>query len=319
MKARLQELWAVYRDALFEWNEDKVPRMAAALAFYTVFSLAPVVIITVAVAGAIFGREAALREVYKQASLLIGPDGIAAVQLLVTHAPVRPASTLATIVGVATMIFAATGAFAELRDSLNTIWEVRPRPGLGLIAMARDRFLSFALVLVMGFFMVVSLMMSATLSALSDAVARFAATESQWLVWGHEITTLVLLALLFALIYKVLPEAVVSWRYVWLGAATTTALSVVGKWLFGVYLGHTTIGAGYGAAGSLVIVVLWTYYSTLILLFGAELTQVQSKRAGMRVVPTAKAVHVSEHARVQQGMPHNDVVEAALEEADRTR
>jgi len=319
MWKQLRNLKDIYQGAVFEWNEDKVPRMAAALAFYTVFSLAPVVIITVTVAGLVFGRDAALREVFRQAAMLIGPDGVAAIQLLVTHAPAHPASPLATIVGVATMIFAATGAFAELKDSLNSIWEVRPRPGLGLWAMARDRFLSFALILVMGFFMAVSLMMSATLSTLNDILAQYAPAESHLLAWGHQATSFLLFGLLFALIYKVLPEVHVPWHCVWLGAATTTVLSVIGKWLFGAYLGHTTIGAGYGAAGSLVIVVLWTYYSTLILLFGAELTQVQAKREGLRVMPTEKAVHISEHARVQEGMPHQEVVDAAIGQADADR
>lgn len=305
-----QRLWRIYQGAAFEWNEDKAPRMAAALAFYTVFSLAPIVIIAVTVAGVVFGREAALSEVYNQAKLLIGNDGVAAIRLLVEHAPDRPKSTMATIVGLATMFFAATGAFTELKDSLNTIWEVQPKPGLGLWEMAQTRFLSFAMVLVIGFFMVVSLMASAMLAAMSQTLTL----DSPGLIAqaGHQVVSFALVTFLFALIYKVMPDALVSWKDVWLGAATTALLFAAGKWVFGLYLGHSTIGAGYGAAGSLVIVVLWTYYSSLILLFGAEVSQVQAKLAGEEIVPTKQAVHVTEHTRIQEDRPHHESVEQSL-------
>jgi len=306
----LRRLWKIYQGAAFEWNEDKAPRMAAALAFYTVFSLAPIVIIAVTVAGMVFGRDAALSEVYSQARLLIGDDGVAAIKLLVEHAPDRPKSLTAAIIGLATMFFAATGAFTELKDSLNTLWEVQPKPGLGLWEMAQARFLSFAMVLIIGFFMVVSLMGSAMLAAMSERLTL----DSPGLIAqaGHQVISFVLITFLFALIYKVMPDAIVSWKDVWLGAATTSLLFAGGKWLFGLYLGHSTIGAGYGAAGSLVIVVLWTYYSSLILLFGAEVSQVQARLAGEEIVPTKQAVHVTEHTRIQEGRPHLESVEQSL-------
>ncbi len=305
-----RRLWRIVQGAAFEWSEDKVPRMAAALAFYTVFSLAPIVIIAVTVAGIVFGREAALTEVYNQAKLLIGNDGVAAIRLLVEHAPDRPTSTLATIVGLATMFFAATGAFTELKDSLNTIWEVQPKPGLGLWEMLQARFLSFAIVLVIGFFMVVSLMASVILAAMSQSVTF--GSPGVIAQFGHQLISFALVAFLFALIFKVMPDAVVSWKDVWLGAATTSLLFAAGKWVFGLYLGHSTIGAGYGAAGSLVIVVLWTYYSSLILLFGAELSQVQAKLAGEEIVPTKQAVHVTEHTRIQEGRPHQESIQQSV-------
>ncbi|MBL9123739.1 MAG: YihY/virulence factor BrkB family protein [Planctomycetaceae bacterium] len=309
---RLRRLRRVLSGAAYEWNEDKAPRMAAALAFYTVFSLAPIVIIAVTVAGMVFGRDAALSEVYQQARLLVGNDGVAAIRLLVEHAPARPTSTTATIVGLATMFFAATGAFTELKDSLNTIWEVQPKPGLGIWEMAQARFLSFALVLIIGFFMVVSLMASAMLAAVSTSLEPY--STGAVAQFGHRLISFVLIMLLFALIFKVMPDALVSWRDVWLGAATTALLSALGKWLFGLYLGHSSIGAGYGAAGSLVIVVLWTYYSSLILLFGAEITQVQAKLAGEPIIPAAQAVHVTEHTRIQEGRPHHESVVQSLED-----
>jgi membrane protein len=213
------------------------------------------------------------------------------------------------------MIFAATGVFTELKDSLNTIWEVQPKPGLGLVQMVRDRFFAFAMVLVIWFLMLVSLMASVAMTAMArlatDVWAGFQAIESG--------VSLALITCLFALIYKVVPDVKVAWRDVWLGALFTAALFVIGKSLFGLYLGHSTLSVSYGAAGSLVIVILWVYYSCLILLFGAEMTQVEARLHHTPLEPTEQAVHVTEHQRAQQGIPRSeDIKRACEEEAKRT-
>lgn len=311
-----RDLWRVFSGAFYEWNEDKVPRMAGALAFYTVFSLTPIVIIAVAVAGMFVGHEEALEAVYRQAEFLIGPSGVEAIRTLVRYAPKTESSLVATLLGLATMFFGATGAFTELQDALDTIWEVRPKPGLGLWDMVRDRFLSFALVLVIGFLLLVSLVISATLDAISTRVSGVVPDQFQWLQLAHSVGSLLLISLLFAMIYKILPDATVAWRNVWLGALVAATLFVVGKKLFGLYLGHSTIGSSYGAAGSLVIVVLWTYYSAIILLFGAEMTQVQARLQGERIKPTEHAVILSEHERLQQGISRMVDVAIASEEQD---
>ena len=197
-----------------------------------------------------------------------------------------------------------------MKDALNTIWEVQPKPGLGLLEMIRYRFFAFGMVLVIWFLMLVSLMASATMSALSE----YASSYLVGVQLGESFLSLTLITLLFALIYRVLPDVSVAWRDVWFGSLTTAILFVVGKSLFGLYLGHSSIGISYGAAGSLVIVILWTYYSCLILLFGAEITQVQAGLRHVRVVPNETAVHVTEHARVQQGIPRTEDIERAADE-----
>jgi len=308
-------VWPVFRGAFVEWNQDKVPRMAAAIAFYTLFSLTPIVIISVAIGGFFFGREVALNEVVRQVSFLVGPAGGDAIDILVKNAPDQEASVAAVMFGVFMMLFAATGAFAELKDSMNTIWEVQPVAGLGLWAMVRDRFVSFAMVLVIGFLLVTSLVTSAVLQSLAERIAG----EFAFLEVGHAVLSLIMITVLFALIYKVLPDALVAWKDVWMGALVAAALFTLGKSLFGLYLGHSSIGSSYGAAGSLVIVVLWTYYSALILLFGAEMTQVHARLRGARIVPTESAVRVSEHDRVQQGLPHAAPVATPLGGEDRTK
>jgi membrane protein len=257
-----------------------------------------------------FGREMALRQILSQAAFLIGRDGAAAIKLLIENAQPHPSSTVSMMIGLAAMIFAATGVFTELKDSLNTIWEVQPKPGLGLVDMVRDRFFAFAMVLVIWFLMLVSLLMSTLLAAVGD----WASTYVTGIRFLESLASLTMITLLFALIYRILPDVSVAWRDVWLGSLTTALLFVFGKSLFGLYLGHSTIGSSYGAAGSLVIVILWTYYSCLILLFGAEMTQVQARLRHAKLVPNETAVHVTEHARVQQGIPRTEDIERAAED-----
>jgi membrane protein len=206
------------------------------------------------------------------------------------------------------MIFAATGVFTELKDSLNTIWEVQPKPGLGIVQMIIDRFFAFAMVLVIWFLMLISLVTSAAMAA----AVRVASPYVVGIQFIESLLSLTLITVLFALIYRVLPDVRVAWRDVWLGAFVTAGLFVVGKLLFGLYLGHSSLGSSYGAAGSLVIVILWVYYSCLILLFGAEMTQVQARIHHAPLEPTDKAIHVTEHARVQQGIPRTSDVEEAV-------
>jgi membrane protein len=311
----LVQYWRIAYGAMWEWNEDKVPRMAAALAFYTIFALTPTVLISIGIGGLFYPRDEVLQHVLDEARFLVGNAGVDAVELLIRNAPERTTSMWVTLVGFVTMFFAATGAFTELKDALDTIWEVRPRPGLGVLEMIRDRFLSFAMVLVIGFLLLVSLIVSASISALSGTALSFVSNEVLLLRGTHFVVSMGTITLLFALMYRVLPDAEVRWDDVWLGAVTAATLFALGKGLFGIYLGHSTLASSYGAAGSLVIVVVWVYYSALILLFGAEMTQVQARLRGHEVVPTAVAVHVVESKRLQEGIPHQAAIDASLRAA----
>ena len=207
-------LFEILKGAVFEWNEDKVPRMAAAIAFYAVFSLTPIVVIAFKLAELTFGPDVALREILTQAAFLIGTEGADGIKLLIENAEPHTASTTSTLVGLAAMIFAATGVFTELKDSLNTIWEVQPRPGLGILEMIRYRFFAFGMVLVIWFLMLVSLLASAALSA----VSQYASSYLVGVQLGESFLSLTLITLLFALIYRILPDVSVAWRDVWFGA-----------------------------------------------------------------------------------------------------
>jgi membrane protein len=289
----LTAIWNLLTDTFTEWNEDKPFQLAAALSYYTLFSLAPLLIIAIAVAGLVFGHEATQQQIVGTLQGLVGPQGAQAIQALIQNASKPSSGILATILGLVTLLLGAGGVVGQLQDSLNTIWGVAPKPGLGLMGLVRARFFSFGLVLGIGFLLLVSLVASAALSGFLHFVAGASAGKS--FVW-HGVEFLVsfgLTTLLFALIYKVLPDVHMAWKDVGIGAAMTALLFTLGKFLIGLYLGHSGVSSAYGAAGSLIVVLLWVYYSALIFFFGAEFTQVYANTHGAGVTPDAHAMAVT--------------------------
>ncbi len=293
------------KETFAEWNKDKASRLAAALAYYTVFSLAPLLIIVIAIAGSVFGEEAARGEIVKQIQGLVGRNGAEFIQTAIQNASKPSEGTIASIISLVVLLFGATGVFAELQDALNTVWEVQPKPGLGAMGFIRNRFLSFAMVLGIGFLLLVSLVLSAALAALSNYFGHLIpGIDFLWQLVNF-ILSFVITTLLFGLIYKVLPDVKIAWSDVWTGAAITSVLFSLGRYLLGQYLGNSSFGSTYGAAGSLVVVLFWVYYAAQILFFGAEFTQVYTRRYGSGIVPANYAVSVSEEARPEQGIKPN--------------
>ncbi|MBI3861912.1 MAG: YihY/virulence factor BrkB family protein [Planctomycetia bacterium] len=278
-----------FREAATKWSVDKGQRLGAALAFYSVLSIAPLLVIMMAAAGAIFGDKAASGEIESQIEGLIGREGALAIQDLIVHAQRPKEGIVATVLGTLTLLLGASGVFGEMQDSLNLIWRCRARPGRSLQAYLSDRLLSFVMVLGTAFLLIVSLVISALLAAAEKILgAMFSGFEvfSPALGMG---TSFLVLTLLFALIFKFVPDVWISWREVWGGAAVTSLLFALGKHLFGLYLGRSGVASAYGAAGSLVVLIIWTYYSAQILYFGAELTWVTARRRGTRTVPARNA------------------------------
>ena len=270
----------LFREAAKEFSDDNVPRLGAALAYYTLFSVAPLLLVVIAIAGIVFGREAARGEIFAQMRGLIGASGAEAVQSLVASAAKPKTGVIAMVIGVATLLLGASGVFGELKGALNTIWEIPPRPSGGIFGMIRERFLSMAMVLGVGFLLLVSLV-------LDTAVAAFAKFAGRRLPGGEALWHTIELALsfavitvLFAMIFRFLPDTRIAWRDVWFGAAFTALLFVVGKFVLALYLGKKSVSSSYGAAGSLIVLLLWVYYSAQILFFGAEVTQVYARRHG---------------------------------------
>lgn len=285
-----KDTWGILKKAALEWLDDKATRLSAAIAFYTILSIAPLLLIAVAIAGAVFGEKAATGAITDELRGMLGDAGAEVAQTALAHADRPAAGTFATIFGVAMLLFGASGVFGELQATMNTVWNVKPKPGRGIWGMIRDRFLSFGMVLVVGFLLLVSLVINTALAAIGKYAAGLAPGVPVLMQVANFVIGFAVVTVLFALIFKFLPDAKVAWRDVWFGAVVTAILFTVGKYAIGMYLGRAGVGTPFGAAGSLVAFVVWVYYSGLIVLFGAELTQVTAEFAGRGIVPTANAM-----------------------------
>lgn len=288
----MAEVWSTVKETVNDWLDDGAMSLAAALAYYSLLSLAPLLVISVAVAGLVFGQDAARGQVAGELGGVVGAEAAQGIQSVVASAQSPVSGVLSTIVGVVTLFIGASGVFGELQSSLNSIWEVKRKPGRGIWGEVKDRFWSFTMVLGVAFLLLVSLLLNSILSALGATFSQL--LPGGELVWQglNALFSLAVITGLFALIFKFVPDAEVRWRDVWLGAAVTAGLFTIGKLLLGLYLGKAAIGSSYGAAGSLIALVVWVYYAAQILLLGAEFTQVQARRSGREIRPAQGAMAV---------------------------
>jgi len=270
--------------------DDRVPKLAAALAYYTAFSVAPIVLIVIALAGLLFGAEAARGAVSAELSALVGQKTAQVIEEILKNAWSPGRGVIATVLGVSGVLFGAAGVFGELQDSLNIIWKVQKKPGRGILGTIKDRFLSFGMVAGIGFLLLVSLVVSAGLEAVGHLILG---TQAGVVLEGiQQLVSLGVITLLFAFAFKVLPDARTRWKDVWVGALLTALFFTVGKFLIGLYLGRSSIGSSFGAAGSLAVFLLWVYYSSQIFFFGAEFTKVFADTHGEPARPKPDAVPV---------------------------
>jgi membrane protein len=280
--------FTMLKETFADWREDRAMRLSAALAYYSVFSLAPLLIIAISIAGAVFGEEAARGAIEGQISGAIGKDAASGLEEMIEGARQSDAAGVMAVVGVVLLLVAASGVFGQLQDALNTIWEIESEATGGVWGFVKARFLSMTMVLGTGFLLLVSLLLSAALTATTDGLERILPVPG--FVWqaASFLLSLGVVTVLFAMIFKILPDAEVRWSYVWVGALMTAVLFTVGKFLLALYLGRRDAASTYGAAGALVLVLTWVYYSSLILLFGAEFTQVYARSKGHRIEGAAK-------------------------------
>jgi len=283
MRPRLAEyarsVWELVRDSAYGWMSHQASRTGAALAFYTVFSLAPILLLSIAIAGFFFGEQAARGEIFEQIRDLIGPAGAAAVQAVLQHAGRPGAGIIPTIVSIFTLIVGANTALVELKAGLDQIWDVPPERRQGFWYFIRTRLSSVGMILALGFLLLVSLVVSAALTAL-EKFSRGEHLINFVLDWLNALFSFALVAVLFATIYKVLPSVRIAWRDVTIGAVVTALLFTAGKFAIGAYIGNSGLASTYGAAGSVILVLLWVYYSAQIFLFGAEFTRAYAFRFG---------------------------------------
>ena len=289
MQIRIKSTFRLVKEAFQEWQQDKASLLAAALAYYTVFSITPLLVIAIAIAGAVFGQEAARGEILEQINGLVGEQGAQAIETALSNANQPQLGSVASIISVVILLIGASGVFAQLQQALNTVWNVQAKPDRGIWEFVRKRLLSFGMVLVIGFLLLVSLILSAILSGISKLeISLLPGLTPLWQVLNFGIS-FGFIALLFALIYKYLPDVKIRWKDVWVGAIITALLFTFGKFLIGLYLGRGSLGSTYGAAGSLIVFLAWVFYSAQILLFGAELTQVYARKYGKRIRPDRHA------------------------------
>lgn len=297
---KLNAYWGLVKAAGAQWMADKASRLGAALAYYTAFSLAPLLILAISLAALAFERSTVERHVIAEFRNLVGTDGAHAVQAMIASAKKQDAGVAATAAGIVMLLFGAMGAFGQLQDAMNTVWEVQPKPGRGVLSFLKDRLLSSSMVLGTAFLLLVSLVISTALSSLGNWLLGPEASVAVQI--GDQVVSLVVVTLLFAMIYRFLPDAKVAWGDVWHGALATAFLFMIGKWAIGLYLGRASVASSYGAAGSLAVLLIWLYYSAQIFLFGAELTKAYANRFGSRIVPAANAIRVTPVERAEQGM-----------------
>lgn len=280
---RIYPMWlqgwvGVCKQAIFSWLDDRAPTMGAAIAYYTVFSLAPILVLVIGVAGLAFGRAAAEGTLFAELADLVGPESAAAVQAMLRSASGTRSGIVATAVGIGTLIIAATAVLGELQSALNLIWKAPPTRGLGIWHMLRSRLVSLSVILVIGFLLLVSLVISTALAALSDYLDWILPGLATILHVAHLVLSFGFTTVLFAMMFKILPDKAVEWSEVWLGAAIASLLFTIGKHLISLYIGSSNIASTYGAAGALIIILVWVYYSVQIVLLGAEFAKAYTDR-----------------------------------------
>ncbi len=295
----LDRVWKLLRETVNQWIDDNAPQLGAALAYYTVFSLAPLMLLLLAIFGAIFGgSENAQERILTQIGYFVDGSSVEVIKGIAENAAQPAKSTLATIFGIAIALFGASGVFGQLQDALNTIWGVKPKPGIGIWGFIRARFLSFAMVAGVCFLLLTSMVFSSVVRGMSGYLKAVLPGGDTIPLLINLALDLIVITLLFAMIFKFLPDAQIAWRDVWVGAGLTTVLFLIGKWALGLYLGSGSAGSAYGAASALITTLLWVYYSSQILLFGAEFTQVYANEFGSHVEPEPHAVRVKKIEKV---------------------
>lgn len=298
-----RDLVQLLKTAASDWVNDGAMRLSSSLAYYAIFSLAPLLVILISMAGVVFGEDAARGQLSQQIATLAGKGAGEAIQAAVQSSAAHQSSgVLATVLSTALLLFGASTVFAELKDALNSIWGVVVKPGRPFFTLVHDRFFSFSIVLAIGFLLLVSLVISVLLAALGHYMSgRFQFPPVFWQAWDFVISFAVISGL-FAMIFRLLPNVKLRWRDVWLGAVTTSLLFTLGKFIIGYYLATSSVASSFGAAGSVVIVLAWIYYSACILFFGAEITKGYTRKFGSGVVPNSRAVLIDVLLRARLGV-----------------
>lgn len=290
-------MWSIVKQSFLDFSENKVLKLSAALAYYTIFSLPAMLIIIISVSDIFYGREAVEGTLYHQIAGFVGTEAAIQMQQTIRNSALSNNGNFALVIGFITLLIGATSVFSEIQDSINHIWKLKSKPqkGKGLIRMIVNRLLSFSIVVSLGFLLLVSLLINGLMEILIDKLTQVFPYLTVIMVYGFNlILTFGVTSLLFGMIFKLLPDARIQWKHVRIGTFTTAALFMVGKFLIGYYLGHSKLSSSYGTAGSAIVMLLWVYYSAIILYFGAVFTHVYAIHTGSNIYPNSYAVSVKQ-------------------------
>lgn len=312
-KFSIRDLWLVFKDAFKGFGPDKITKLSGSLAYYTVFSMGPLLLVIISLCGIFLGREAIEGKIYEQLSGFVGSNTAAQLEQIIKNASLQGKSTLAAIIGGVALLIGATTVFAEIQDSINMIWGLKPKPKKGLLKMLRNRFLSFSVIVSLGFLLLVSLSISTLIDAFSNRLAEAFPGATVIVYIFNLLITFIITTIIFGVIFKVLPDARIKWIDVRAGAITTALLFMLGKFAISFYIGKSNVGSTYGEAGSLVILLLWVYYSSIILYFGAEFTKAYAIRYGEPIHPNDYAV-TTKQVEVETGKASVQQKENAVKE-----
>lgn len=301
MSEKAKGVFAYLKETYLNWLDDEAFRQSAVIAYYSIFSLPALIIIVVNVVGIFYGQEAVQGQITGQIGSMIGEESAEQVQTMVANASDQGNSTLAIVIGIGTLLFGATGLFYQLQQSLNKVWDVEAKPSAGILKVVLDRALSLGIVLAIGFLLIISLIATAALSAVSDWVQQQLSDTLVYLFYvANFVLSIGMVTLFFALIYKVLPDVNIPWRTVWIGAFVTAILFTIGKFALGLYFGKTDPASTFGAAGSVILILLWVNYSGLIFLFGAEFTKVYAHKNNHKITVSSHAQRTAEYRYHQE-------------------
>lgn len=294
-KEYFKRLWKVILATFTGFSDDNGLKLSASLAYYTVFSIAPLIILVISLAGLFFGHDAATNRLYPQIASYVGESAAAQIQSMLKSLELSGKTTIAVVIGVITLLIGASSIFVEIQDSLNTIWRVKAKPKRGWVKLLKNRFLSFSLILSLGFLLMASLLINFLMDALSKQIEHFLPAVTGLLLKGVNLgITLIIISTLFGIIFKFLPDVKIRWKDVRSGAIFTAVMFMLGQFLIGLYIQYTAQGSTYGAAGSLIVILVWIYYTAAILYIGAEFTQVYAEAIGSHIEPAEYAVHIQQ-------------------------
>jgi membrane protein len=308
-----KRIFELMKQAIKKWSEDKAGRLAAALSYYSIFSLSPLLVIIVVAVGFFYGEAAVEGRLVSEIEGIVGLEAAQMIQTMIANTSMTEGGIIATVISVVLLIFGATNLFSQIQESLNVVWNVQPKPGIGIAGMARKRLGSLVLVLGVILLLVATLVVTTVITALGDLITDLFLGATVVFMILNWLLSLAIITVLFTLIFKVLPDVKLHWSDVWPGALVTALLFLIGKELIGLYMGLAAAGSAFGAAGSLVVLLLWIFYSAQIFLFGAEFTYLYVKRQRAEIKPAPIAVFLTERERIQQGMPWQETIQASVE------